>query len=85
LLERAGLEKIDVLAVKYLTKFCKQCQLYSKFLRRFKFTLKNKCNFNYSVLVDIFYLNSKLVLYIVDEAILFTAACFLKDETVRTV
>jgi hypothetical protein len=35
--------------------------------------------------VDVFYLDSKPVLHIVDEATLFMAAHFLKDKSVRTV
>jgi hypothetical protein len=35
--------------------------------------------------VDIFYLDSKPVLYVVDKATLFIAARFLKDESVKTV
>ncbi len=85
MLKQVGLKKINILVVKYLTKFCKQCQLYSKSPKKFKFTLKNKYNFNYFVLVNIFYLNNKLVLYIVNEAIFFIVARFLKDEIVRTV
>lgn len=35
-------------------------------LRRFKFTLTDDWEFNYKIIVDIMYLDSKLVLYIVD-------------------
>jgi hypothetical protein len=85
LLEQAKLNDIDVKSVQRLTKFCKQCQLHAKSPGRFKFTLKDDCDFNYSVQVDIFYLDSKPVLHVVDEATLFTAARFLKDESVKTV
>jgi hypothetical protein len=74
-----------VKSVQRLTKFYKQCQLHAKLPRRFKFTLKDDCDFNYSIQVDIFYLDSKPVLHIVDEATLFTATRFLKDESVKTV
>ena len=85
LLQRAGLEDIDIKSVEELTKFCKQCQLHAKSPGRFKFTLKDDCDFNYSVFIDVFYLESKPVLHVVDEATSFTAARFLKDESARTV
>ena len=85
LLERAKLDDIDVESVERLTKYYKQCQLHAKPPGRFKFTLKDDCDFNYSVQVDIFYLDSKPVLYVVDEATSFTAARFLKDESARIV
>jgi hypothetical protein len=66
-------------------KFCKQCQLYSKSPGRFKFTLKDNYNFNYSVLIDVLYLNGKPVLQAVDEAIAFNAARFLKDMSAKTI
>ena len=85
LLERARLNDIDVKSVERLTKFCEQCQLHAKSPGRFKFTLKDDCDFNYSVQVDVFYLDGKPVLHVVDEATSFMAARFLKDESARTV
>ena len=68
-----------------MTKFCEQCQLHAKSPGRFKFTLKDDCDFNYSVQIDVFYLDGKPVLYVIDEATSFIAARFLKDESTRTV
>jgi hypothetical protein len=62
LLQRAGHDDIDFCTIKELTKFCKQCQLYSKSPGRFKFTLKDDYNFNYLVLIDVLYLDGKPVL-----------------------
>ena len=50
-----------------------------KALGRFKFTLRDDYDFNYSVVVDIMYLDGKLVLQVVDSATTFQAARFLKD------
>jgi hypothetical protein len=47
--------------------------------------LKDDCDFNYAVQIDVFYLDGKPVLHIVDEATLFIAAHFLKDKSIRTV
>ena len=38
---------------------------------RFKFTLHDDYDFNYSVYVDVLWLENKLVLYVVDESIVF--------------
>jgi hypothetical protein len=46
---------------------------------RFKFSFKNNYEFNYFIIIDIIYLNSKLVFYIIDIFMFFQAASFLKD------
>ena len=45
------------------------CQKHSRFLDRFKFTLKDEDNayFNYTIIIDVFYINNNSVLQIVDE------------------
>jgi hypothetical protein len=55
----------------------------SKSPGRFKFTLKDDHEFNYSVVVDILYLEGKPVLQVVDSATSFGAARFLKDMSAR--
>jgi hypothetical protein len=66
ILERAG-EDTDLVAIKYLTKYCKQYQLYKKSPGRFRFTLKNNYKFNYSLVINIIYLDSnKFMFYIID-------------------
>jgi hypothetical protein len=42
-----------------------------KSLRRFKFTLKDDCNFNFEVIIDIMYLDNKSVLQVVNAVISF--------------
>ena len=39
-----------------------------KALGRFKFNLKNDYNFNFEVIIDVIYLNSKPVLQVIDTA-----------------
>jgi hypothetical protein len=70
---------INIAVLKKLTKFCYQCQIYKKSPGRFKFTLKDDYKFNYSVIIDIIYLNGKPILQIVDSITAFRAARFLKD------
>jgi hypothetical protein len=52
---------------------------------RFKFSLKNNYEFNYSVVIDIMYLDSKLILYVINIFISFQAASFLKNILARNI
>jgi hypothetical protein len=56
-----------------------------KSLKRFKFTLKDDYNFNFEIIIDIIYLDNKLILQIIDAAISFQTARFLKDMSVKNV
>ena len=58
--------------------------MYAKLPSRFKFTLKDDYKFNYTVIINIIYLDGKLVLQVVDSLILFQAAKFLKDMSAKT-
>ena len=58
--------------------------MHKKSLGRFKFTLKDDYEFNYSVYVDIMYLDGKPVLQVVDLVTSFKAARFLKDMLAHT-
>jgi hypothetical protein len=82
-LQRAG-HDVDTAVLKKLTKFCHQCQMHEKSPGRFKFTLKDDHEFNYSVIIDVMYLDGKPVLQVVDSATAFEAARFLKDMSART-
>ena len=67
LLERSGYN-MELEALHYLTKYCKQCQKHGQSSSRFAFTLKDDLDFNYNVIIDIMYIKSKPVLHLVDEA-----------------
>jgi hypothetical protein len=56
-----------------------------KSLKRFKFTLRDDYNFNFEIIIDIIYLDNKLILQIIDAAISFQTARFLKDMSVKNV
>jgi hypothetical protein len=75
LLERSDHE-VKKAALKKLTKFCTFCQKYAKSPGRFKFTLKDdaNCNFNYSIIVDVMYIENHPILHVVDDATRFQAA-----------
>ncbi|EJT75230.1 hypothetical protein GGTG_05167 [Gaeumannomyces tritici R3-111a-1] len=48
-------------------------------LQRFKFTLKNDKDFNYEIVINVFYLGNKPVIYIINESIKFNAITILKN------
>jgi hypothetical protein len=73
LLERASHE-VKKPALEKLTKFCTFCQKYAKFSERFKFTLKDDVNFNYSMIVNIMYIENSSISHVVDETTRFQAA-----------
>ena len=64
--------------------FCTFCQKHSRFFDRFKFTLKNEDNayFNYTIMIDILYIDDSSVLQIVDEKTLFQTARWLTNMNV---
>ncbi len=82
LLERFDHE-VEKTVLKNLTKFCTFCQKYAKSSERFKFTLKNDVNFNYSVIVDVMYIENHLILHVVDDATNFQTAKWLQNITVK--
>lgn len=82
ILQRAG-QEVEKKAIKHLTKYCHHCQMNQNSPGRFKFSLKDDFDFNFSVIVDVLYLNGKPVLQVVDSATSFQAARFLKDMSAR--
>jgi hypothetical protein len=82
LLERSDHE-VEKAALKKLTKFCTFCQKYAKFSERFKFILKNDVNFNYSVIVDIMYIENIFILHVVDDVTRFQIAKWLQNISVK--
>jgi hypothetical protein len=76
ILERSDHE-IESRAIEHLTKFCHHCQIHEKSSDRFIFSIRNEdIQFNYSIVIDIFYMkhksaDNKPVLHIVNETIRF--------------
>jgi hypothetical protein len=66
LLERAG-HKDHREALIVIEKFCYYCQIKSPKPRRFKFILRDDCEFNHEIFVDVLYLIFLPVLQIVDQ------------------
>ncbi|PMD66769.1 uncharacterized protein K444DRAFT_507398, partial [Hyaloscypha bicolor E] len=77
-LERAG-HDVDMEALEYLTKYCEQCQKFGRSPGRFKFNLRDDVSFNYSIIVDIFYISGKPVLHVVDGGTRYQAGRWLQN------
>jgi hypothetical protein len=60
--------------LKKLSKFCTFCQKHGKSSERFKFILRDDVNFNYSVIIDVMYVENSSILHVIDEATRFQAA-----------
>jgi hypothetical protein len=82
LLERSNHE-VEKAVLNKLTKFCTFCQKYAKFSERFKFILKNDVNFNYSIIVDVMYIENNLILHVVDDVTRFQIAKWLQNISVK--
>jgi hypothetical protein len=77
-LKRAG-HDVDVDTLEYLTKYCEHYQKHGKSPGRFKFNLRDDVNFNYSIIVDIFYITGKPILHVVDEGTRYQAGQWLQN------
>jgi hypothetical protein len=65
-------------AIEYFIKYCHHCQLHEKFSNRFSFTLKDDIEFNFNIIVNIFYIEvkheiNKSILHLMNEATRFQA------------
>ncbi|SLM40545.1 hypothetical protein SS1G_12712 [Lasallia pustulata] len=84
LLEQSGHgDNLNKKTLEHLTKYCSYCQKHGKLPGRFKFTLQDDVNFNYSIIVDIMYIDNSPILHIVDEATRFQAAKWLLNISAK--
>jgi hypothetical protein len=83
-LERADYE-FDLRALDELTKRYEQCQKHAHSPHRFKFSIRDDVSFNYSILIDTFWIDSKPVLHVIDEATRYQAGRWLRDGTSKTI
>ena len=68
-----------------LTHYCDQCQKHDRFSKRFVFIIKNDVDFNFNLIVDIFYFNDKSIFHVMNEAIRFQTNQWLKNISVKHV
>jgi hypothetical protein len=85
LLERAGHEDINKKTIEHLTKYCSHYQLHGKSSGWFKFTLWADQDpvFNFSIFVDVMYIDGNPILHIIDEATRFQATKWLRDLSAK--
>jgi hypothetical protein len=74
---------VEKIVLKKLIKFCIFCQKYVKSSERFIFTLKDEISFNYSVIVDVMYIENSLILHVVDDATRFQIAKWLQNISAK--
>jgi hypothetical protein len=79
LLTRSGHDEVEFQALEAIERFCHHCQMNAKAPTRFRFTIRDDCEFNYRVIVDVMYLDSKPVLHIVDDTTTFQSGTSLKS------
>ena len=65
------------------TRFCIFCQKHGKSSKRFKFILREKVNFNFSIIVNIMYIDNSPILHVIDEGTKFQAARWLKKISAK--
>ncbi len=78
LLERFDHE-VKKSVLKKLSKFCTFCQKHEKSSESFKFILRDDVNFNFSIIVNIMYIENNLILYVIDEVTRFQVAWWLQN------
>lgn len=75
--------EIDKKIIDNLTKYCIYCQKHEKPPGQFKFTWKENANFNYSIFIDIMYINGNPLLHVVDEITKFQATRQLNNVSAK--
>jgi transposase InsO family protein len=76
-------QEVNQEALEQLTKLCHHCQKHGKSPGRFRFHLKDDVSFNHTIIVDIFYLEGRPVLHVVDEATGYQAGRFLTNISAK--
>ena len=84
ILDRAGHE-MNQRIIQRLIKYCHHCQKHGKFSERFNFIIKNDVDFNFHIIVDIFYIEEKSILHFIDEATRFQTNRWLKNIIAKNV
>lgn len=77
--------EVDIQILRHLTKYFNTCQWHSYALGHFNFTIKNNVNFNFNIIVNIFYIIDKLVLHIVNKTTCFQVGQWLKNISAKHV
>ena len=76
---------VDSHVLYELIRYCDQCQRHGRFSKRFVFIIKNDVDFNFNLIVNIFYFNDKSVFHVMNETIRFQTSRWLKNISVKHV
>lgn len=57
--------------IENLITYCPYCQKHRQSSGHFEFTMKEDVNFNFLIFIDIIYINSNLILNVVDKGLRF--------------
>ena len=68
-----------------ISRECEACQRNAQAPRRFKFAYHDEKEFNHTIYVDVFYLNGRPVLHVVDEATKYQAARWLSSVSAAAI
>jgi hypothetical protein len=82
ILERSG-HDVNSKTLDHLTRYCHHCQKHGKSPGRFRFTLRDDIDFNYSIVVDIMYIDGAPLLHIVDKGTRFQAGRWLQNISAK--
>lgn len=83
LLQEAGHQDVRREILEKINKMCHHCQTHDPAPKRFKFTIKDNCEFNYQIVADIVQLNGRNVLHVIDVATSFQAAAFVRSLSAK--
>lgn len=62
-----------------LTQYYSYCQKHGKLPGWFKFTLWDDVNFNFTIFIDIMYIDNSSILHVVDKAMQYQAVKYLQN------
>jgi hypothetical protein len=86
ILTRSDHDNVQSRVIKHLNKYCHHCQMHQKISKRFNFSIKDSdSDFNFDILVNILYIDSKSVLHLVNEATRFHVDRWLKNISTKHV
>ena len=76
-------QNVDSHVFHELIRYCDQCQRHDRFSKRFVFIIKNDVNFNFNLIVNIFYINNKSIFHVMNKAIHFQTNRWLKNISIK--
>jgi hypothetical protein len=90
ILTRSDHDDVESRVIEYLNKYCHHCQTHEKSFERFNFSIRNDFEFNFNILMNILYLETKsdenkLVLHLMNKITRFQIDRWLKDISTRHV